>query len=71
METHVAYIIVNKNTGKFVGKDNASGGYPWESFDVSAMTIWPTETGAQRYCNVPGFKSFGSDDWIVKSLYYK
>lgn len=69
--TPVGYIIVNKVSRKFVGRDDASGGYPWESDHIAAMTIWTDKEKAEEYKNISGFKSHGSDQWEIKTLYYR
>lgn len=69
--TPVGYVLFNLSTKKFVGCDSQSGNYPWESDSIQGMTIWRSEKEAIDYKNISGFNRFGSDNWQVKTLYYR
>ena len=45
MET---YVLKNNKTGKYIGIDNASGGYPYDC-DLTGAKIWTDKKQAKGY----------------------
>ena len=48
---------------KYVGMDNASGGYPYITDHFMSVKVWRTEQEARDY-----YKLFDKEDWQLREL---
>lgn len=58
----MSYLFVTKE-GKYVGLDQASGGYTYETDRFQNVQIWETPEEAEDYR-----KSFRDKDWTLKKF---
>lgn len=46
------YVLINSKTGKYIGIDRASGGYPYDTDHLGSAKIWYNKKDAKEYADV-------------------
>ena len=66
MKTLDGYIFVSNESSKYIGMDNASGGYPYETDNILSVHLWKNLHEALKYHSI-----FKDKRWTLCRLTYR
>lgn len=62
------YALMNKETGKLIALDRASGGYPYDVDSIWRAQLWDDFADAMRYTAVSSWKDYDNPVYDLVSV---